>query len=242
MIELGEKGIVLVDKPADWTSFDVVAKIRGSIRASYRARGEKPTKRQLRVGHAGTLDPFATGLLIILLGDACKQAGQFLKLDKVYEATFVLGKNSTTGDLEGEFRQISDRQPGREEVERAVAGFIGDIMQTPPAYSAISVNGQRAYKLAREGKEVKLEPRQVTIHSLEIINYDYPRLSLRAHVGSGTYIRSLGEDIGSALGVGAYCEVLRRTKIANYNVDDARTVEEVAANLRVFQPFQEHQI
>lgn len=216
--------ILLIDKPAGWTSFDVVAKIRGGIRAEYRARDEKPTKRQLRVGHAGTLDPFATGLLIILKGDACKRAGEFLKLDKVYEATFRLGQASTTGDPEGEITDVSDRVPTREEIEAVLPQFVGDITQTPPAYSAIKVGGQRAYKLAREGKAVEIPERTVTIHSIELLDYTYPELKIRAHVGSGTYIRTLGEDIGRALRVGAYCSALRRTRIANRQVTQATTI------------------
>ena len=218
-----QDGILLVDKPAGWTSFDVVAKIRGQLRAEYQARGEKPTKRQLRVGHAGTLDPFATGLLIILLGDACKLAGEYLKLDKVYETTIRLGQTSTTGDSEGE---ITDHHtPGlslsKTEVEEVIAGFVGEITQVPPAFSAIKVGGQRAYKLAREGKSVEIPPRQVTIYSIELLAYTYPELKIRTHVGSGTYIRTLAEDIGEALGTGAYCAALRRTKIARYDVEDA---------------------
>lgn len=213
--------ILLIDKPAGWTSFDVVAKIRSGIRAAYREKGEKPTKRQLRVGHAGTLDPFATGLLVILQGDACKRAGEFLKLDKVYEATFCLGKTSTTGDPEGELTTVSDYVPTREEVEMVLSRFTGEITQVPPAYSAIKVNGQRAYKLAREGKEVEIPARTVTIYSIELIDYTYPSLTIRAHVGSGTYIRTLGEDIGRALGVGAYCAELRRTRIADWRVEDS---------------------
>lgn len=208
-----QDGILLVDKPAGWTSFDVVAKIRAQIRAEYRARGEKPTKRQLKVGHAGTLDPFATGLLVILLGDATKKAGEFLKLDKVYEATFRLGQTSTTGDPEGEMTDVSDKVPTREEVEAALQQFIGEITQTPPAYSAIKINGQRAYKLAREGKEVEVPERMVRIYSIELTDYKYPNLKIRAHVGSGTYIRTLGEDIGVQLGTGAYCSELRRIRI-----------------------------
>lgn len=210
--------ILLIDKPAGWTSFDVVAKIRSGIRAEYRERGEKPTKRQLRVGHAGTLDPFATGLLIILKGDACKRAGEFLKLDKVYEATFRLGQVSTTGDPEGEIADVSDRIPTREEVEAALTQFVGEITQTPPAFSAIKVNGQRAYKLAREGKPVEIPSRQVQIYSIELLDYTYPHLTIRTHVGSGTYIRTLGEDIGKALEVGAYCSMLRRTTVGSYRL------------------------
>ena len=214
-------GIALVDKPVGWTSFDVVAKIRGQIRAQYTARGEKPTKRQLKVGHAGTLDPFATGLLIILLGDATKKAGEFLKLDKVYEATFRLGQTSTTGDPEGEITDVSDKVPTREEVEAVLRQFVGEITQIPPAYSAIKINGQRAYKLAREGKEVEVPERIVRVHSIELIDYTYPNLKIRTHVGSGTYIRTLGEDIGVQLGTGAYCSQLRRIAIASWDVAQA---------------------
>lgn len=219
--------ILLVDKPAGWTSFDVVAKIRGAIRRGYTDRGEKPTKRQLKVGHAGTLDPFATGLLIILLGDATKKAEGFLKLDKVYEAEIILGQTSTTGDPEGEMTQVSDVQPSREEVEAVLVRFTGEIRQRPPIFSAIKVGGQRAYKLARGGREVEIPERTVVIHSLELLEYNYPSLKIRTHVGSGTYIRSLAVDIGEALGAGAYCKVLRRTRIADWSVADARTIAEI---------------
>ena len=220
-----EDGIVLIDKPAGWTSFDVVAKIRGKIRRSYTERGIKPTKRQLRVGHAGTLDPFATGLLVILLGDATKKATEFLKLDKVYEAEIILGKTSTTGDPEGELIDISNAQPSREAVEQALKTFRGEILQRPPIFSAIKINGQRAYKLARDGKEVDIPERIVTIHTLELLEYNYPSLKIRTHVGSGTYIRSLAVDIGGALGTGAYCQALRRTKIADWSIDLALDID-----------------
>ena len=208
-----ENGILLVDKPAGWTSFDVVAKIRGQLKAEYRARGETPTKRQLKVGHAGTLDPFATGLLVVLLGDATRQAGEFLKLDKVYEATIVLGQTSTTGDPEGEITPVYDLAPTPARVLEALEAFQGQITQVPPAYSAIKVNGQRAYKLARAGRDVEIPARTVTIHSIELLDYTYPHLTIRAHVSSGTYIRTLAEDIGAALGVGAYCSELRRLSV-----------------------------
>lgn len=211
-------GILLVDKPVGWTSFDVVAKIRGQIRAEYTARGEKPTKRQLKVGHAGTLDPFATGLLIILLGDATKKADEFLKLDKVYEATVRLGQTSTTGDPEGELTAVSDRQPTQEEIETALKQFVGEITQVPPVYSAIKIDGKRAYKLAREGKEVDIPSRQVTIHSIELLEYTCPEVRIRTHVSSGTYIRTLAEDIGVALEVGAYCAGLRRVTAGSFSL------------------------
>ncbi len=219
--------ILLIDKPAGWTSFDVVAKIRSVIRAEYRERGEKPTKKQLRVGHAGTLDPFATGLLIVLKGDACKKAGEFLKLDKVYEATIRLGQTSTTGDPEGELAEVSDRVPSIDEVNATLEKFVGEITQRPPIYSAIKINGQRAYKLARKGEEVIIPTRQVTVHSLELIDYSYPDLKIRAHVGSGTYIRTLAEDIGSNLDVGAYCSELRRTSIKEWSVKAALTLADL---------------
>lgn len=235
--------ILLIDKPAGWTSFDVVAKIRGKIRASYKKQGILPTKKQLRVGHAGTLDPFATGLLIVLLGDACKRAGEFLKLDKVYETTVELGKTSTTGDPEGEIKAWAEPQedleggstkpavpvtiPTKEAVLEALEGLTGQIMQKPPVYSAIKVGGRRAYDLARAGQTVDIPERSVTIHSLELISYEWPLVRIRTHVSSGTYIRTLAEDIGRSLGTGAYCQVLRRTQIAQWSVDDARTVDNV---------------
>jgi tRNA pseudouridine55 synthase len=207
-------GILLIDKPVGWTSFDVVARIRGQIK---RETGLKKPK----VGHTGTLDPLATGLLIIVVGSYCKRAEEFSKLDKVYEVTLKLGETSTTGDGEGEKTKISDTQPSKEALEAALEGFTGNIMQTPPIYSAIKVNGQRAYKLAREGKEVKLEPRPVTIHSITGGEYAYPFVRFTAHVSSGTYIRSLVDDIGKSLGTGAYMSALRRTEVGNYSLKDS---------------------
>ena len=211
--------VVLVDKPADWTSFDVVAKIRGFLRA-------QTGQRKVKVGHAGTLDPFATGLLVILVGDACKRADQLLKLDKTYEFTVMLGATSATGDTEGEITQGTvSRELSLADIEPVLEQFRGGITQTPPAYSAIKVGGKRAYDLARAGKEVKLEPRKVTIHSLEIIEYTWPELRCRAHVSSGTYIRTLAEDIGLALGVGGYCSQLRRTEVGEFRIAQAKAVE-----------------
>lgn len=222
-----DDGILLIDKPAGWTSFDVVAKIRGLRRAALKTDGISPTKRQLRVGHAGTLDPFATGLLIILLGESTKRSDEFLKQDKTYEATFTLGLTSSTGDPEGELTAHGTNRPTLPEVEAAAESFVGTITQTPPAYSAIKINGQRAYKLARKGQEVAIRTRQVTIHSLEIINYDYPELKIRTHVSSGTYIRSLAEDIGKKLGTGAYCSQLRRTVIGKVSITDAQQIDSI---------------
>ncbi len=219
-------GVLLVDKPAGWTSFDVCAKIRGQIRQQYREKNIKPTKRQLRVGHAGALDPFATGLLVILLGDATKKATEFLKLDKVYETTITLGATSTTGDPEGEITELEiSQKPSLQDIEKVLEAFRGETQQRPPIFSAIKINGQRAYKLARDGKEVEIPLRTVTIHSIEIIDYTYPELKIRTHVGSGTYIRSLAVDIGKTLGTGAYCSQLRRTQIAEWSVENAKYID-----------------
>lgn len=210
-------GILLIDKPAEMTSFGVVARVR---RVLSQQQGKK-----VKVGHTGTLDPFATGLMIIVVGKECKNAGTYSKLDKVYEATICLGRTSTTGDPEGELTAVSDRQPTREEIEQTLTQFVGTITQRPPIYSAIKIDGERAYKLARAGKPVEVPERQVVVHSIELIDYAYPELRIRAHVGSGTYIRTLAQDIGDTIGTGAYTTQLRRTSIAEWSIDQASTLE-----------------
>lgn len=210
-------GIVLIDKPSGITSFGVVARVRR--RLSEQRSGK------VKVGHTGTLDPFATGLMILVVGKECKNAGNYSKLDKVYEAIIRLGETSTTGDPEGEITPIEATEPGKLDIENALAKFTGEIQQTPPAFSAVKINGQRAYKLARKGEKVEVPVRKVTVYSLDLLNYSYPNLHVRAHVSSGTYIRSLAEDIGRALGTGAYCQQLRRTHIAGYSIADAETIE-----------------
>lgn len=207
-------GIILIDKPAEMTSFGVVARIRRVL--------TNAAQKKVKVGHTGTLDPFATGLMILVIGKECKNAEQYSKLDKVYEATFHLGQTSTTGDTEGELTDISDAQPTKEQVEAALVRFQGDIMQRPPIFSAIKIDGKRAYKLARDGQEVEIPERKITIHSLELVDYTYPELKIRTHVSSGTYIRSLCVDIGTVLGTGAYCTQLRRTKIAEHDIAQAK--------------------
>ncbi len=214
--------IILVDKPANMTSFGVVARIR---RVLSRDAGKK-----VKVGHTGTLDPFATGLMIIVTGKECKNAEKYSKLDKVYEATFRLGQVSTTGDPEGEITTISSNQPQIDEVNAALSKFTGKIKQTPPAFSAIKINGQRAYKLARKGEVVVMPSRDVEIFSLELLGYAYPEVKIRTHVSSGTYIRTLAEDIGKELGTGAYCTQLRRLKVANYSVETAKTVDDILSD------------
>lgn len=204
--------LIFVDKPADMSSFGAVARVRRIL--SERA-GHK-----VKVGHTGTLDPFATGLLIILAGRATKRASEFLKLDKVYEATLCLGATSTTGDPEGEI--APSPSPLKDftlaELDRVLQRFVGTITQTPPAFSAIKVGGERAYRLARAGKSVEIPSRRVEIYQLEILDYSAPYLKIRAHVGSGTYIRSLAADFGEKLACGAYLSALRRTQIADYRL------------------------
>lgn len=217
------QGILLVDKPASWTSFDVVNYVRKIVAG---AEGKKP--KSVKVGHTGTLDPFATGLLVLLIGkDYTKRAGELAKIDKTYKVTIHLGATSSTGDAEGRITPISDRQPTVKELQAAVKKFTGEITQTPPAYSAIKVGGQRAYKLARAGKTVVIEPRKVSVNSLEIAEYNYPEVKLIAEVSSGTYIRTLSEDIGQVLGTGAYASALRRTKVGSFLLDEAVNVEKI---------------
>ena len=211
--------IVLIDKPTGMTSFGVVARLRRKI--------SEQVGHKVKVGHTGTLDPFATGLMILLVGKATKRSDEFLKLDKWYDATICFGKVSSTGDPEGELTDVSADIPTKEQICQTITQFIGEIKQTPPAFSAIKIDGQRAYKLARQGKTVDMPSRSVQIYALELVDYNYPILKIKTHVSSGTYIRTLAEDIGKSLGTGAYCQELRRTKIAEYDVDDAKALADL---------------
>lgn len=217
------QGILLVDKPADWTSFDVVNYVRRIVAT---VEGKKP--KNCKVGHSGTLDPFATGLLILLIGkEYTRRASEFSKQDKTYEMTMVLGKTSTTGDPEGEITDVSDKTPTQADIEQTLEQFKGEIQQIPPAFSAIKVNGVRAYKLARDGRDVVIEARPVTIHSLKLLSYEYPEVKLITEVSTGTYIRTLVEDIGKSLEVGAYTSTLKRTDINNLQLIDAVQVNDL---------------
>ena len=211
-----EVSVRLVDKPAGITSCGVVARVR-------RRLSEKLGKKA-KVGHTGTLDPFATGLMIIVTGKECRNAMNYSKLDKEYEATFRLGQTSSTGDPEGELTDVSTTQPSKEAVEAALEQYRGEITQRPPIFSAIKINGRRAYDLARKGEVVEMPERQVTIYSLELLDYTYPEVKIRVHVSSGTYIRSLVEDIGKVLETGAYCSELRRTKVGEWSVEGATPI------------------
>ena len=182
------EAIIFVDKPSGMSSFGAVARVR---RILSQQEGHK-----VKVGHTGTLDPFATGLLILLAGKATKKAPELTKKDKVYEATIRLGETSTTGDPEGEITKTGAELPTVEQIQETLKRFTGKIEQRPPAFSAIKINGQRAYKLARAGKEFEIPTRQVEIYKLDIVEYNEPELKIRTHVSSGTYIRTLAEDIG----------------------------------------------
>lgn len=240
------QGVLLVDKPAGWTSFDVVNYVRKIVAQS---EGKKP--KNVKVGHTGTLDPFATGLLVLLVGkEYTKKATELSKVDKTYEVTMTLGSNSSTGDPEGEITpyvissesEKSLKVPAesaeisrltRDDIIKTLEGFRGQIEQVPPQFSAIKVDGVRAYKLAREGKEVKIEPRKVTINRLDMTDYSYPEVKLVANVSSGTYIRTLVEDIGKKLGVGAYTSALRRTKVGSFDIAEATEVKQVNDNINL---------
>ena len=215
-----DKEILLVDKPAGLSSFGVVARVRRILSAR---EGKK-----VKVGHTGTLDPFATGLLVLLIGKGTKRANEFLKLDKRYEATICLGKVSTTGDPEGEIDDLNQNKvPSLAQVQQVVESFVGEIEQRVPVFSAVKINGRRAYDLARKGEEVEMPVRKVQIYSIDIIDYQWPELKIACHVSSGTYIRTLGEDIGEKLGVGGYLTALRRVEVGKYRVEDATALEEL---------------
>lgn len=210
-------GFLLVDKPVGPTSHDIVDRAR-------RALGTR------KVGHAGTLDPFASGLLILGVGKATKELSRVVGLDKEYQAKMKFGATSDTMDRTGKIApslKVSDtlvsdaKVPGTADLEAVLAAFRGEIDQVPPMYSAKKVGGKKLYELAREGKEIERKPVRVTIHELELVSFDWPFASLRVRVSSGTYIRALADDIGKSLGCGAYLEELRRTKIGPYDVNDA---------------------
>lgn len=216
-------GILLVDKPESWTSFDVVNYVRKIVAQN---EGKKP--KNVKVGHSGTLDPFATGLLVLLIGkDYTRQAKNYSKLDKTYEIGMKLGQKSNTGDPEGQIETLAGNEPTKDEFSEAIKDFTGVISQVPPAFSAIKVDGVRAYKLARSGQEVNLEPREVTINSLSIESYDFPSARLVADVSSGTYIRVLVEDIATKLGTAAYTTDLRRTRVGEFSVDNAIKIDDL---------------
>lgn len=206
--------LLLINKPLRWTSFDAVNKIRNLLKIK-------------KVGHAGTLDPLATGLLIICTGKFTKKINEYMAREKEYEGTFTLGATTPTYDLESEPRDFKPfGHITKEMIESAISRFRGPIMQVPPAHSAIKIEGKRVYELARRGKEVKLEPRAVTINEFEVTRIDLPVIHFRVVCSTGTYIRSLAHDVGQELGCGAYLSVLCRTRIGEFKLEDALTIEE----------------
>ena len=212
-------GLLVIDKPLGYTSMGVCKKVRWLL-------VQGGAKKKVKVGHAGTLDPLATGVLVVLVGKATKLQDQHMAGEKEYVAEIDLGHFSTTDDREGEHTAVEiDQPPSREDVEQACAKFVGEIAQRPPAYSAMKIDGQRAYKLARQGEQVELKPRPVVIHEIGVVEYAYPRLVIDVRCGKGTYIRSLARDLGEALGTGGMLDGLRRTRVGEWGIDRAKTLE-----------------
>ncbi len=227
--EFAEGQLLLVNKPYKWTSFDVVGKIRNAF---------KPLK--LKVGHAGTLDPLATGLLIICTGKMTKQIDSFQAEEKEYTGTMVLGATTPTYDLESEpEQQFPTDHITSEQINEACKQFLGDIQQYPPAHSAVKVDGERLYEKARRGEEVELRLRNVTISGFEITRIELPEVDFRVVCSKGTYIRSLVSDFGKALNNGAYLSRLRRTRSGSFKVEDSWEVMEIVNVIRELKTINE---
>ena len=210
-----EGQVLLIDKPLEWTSFDAVNSIKWAIKRRFGLK-------KIKVGHAGTLDPLASGLLIICTGKATKTIQDIQSMPKEYVGTLTLGATTPSYDMETEIDQVFDLKGIDEEIIKKTAeSFSGIIEQTPPLFSAIRKDGKRLYEYARSGKEVEIKARKVEIHEFEILSIDIPKVEFRVLCSKGTYIRSLAHDIGLKLGCGAYLSALRRTKIGPYNVNNA---------------------
>ncbi len=202
-------GLLNIHKPSGSTSRDVVNRVQRLVRG-------------VKVGHAGTLDPLATGVLVVALGPATRLVEYVQRMPKTYVGTFLLGRSSDTEDIEGNVVELPDPpQPTRLEIEAALPAFVGTIQQLPPAFSALKVHGQRAYALARRGEQVELQARPIAIHRLSVVRYEYPELELDVCCGSGTYIRSLGRDLARSLGTAAVMSALVRTAIGEFRLADA---------------------
>ena len=212
--------VLLIDKPLEWSSFHAVNKIRHQIKRTFKIK-------KIKVGHAGTLDPMATGLLIICTGKATKTIQEIQDTDKEYTGTITLGRISASYDQEGPF--IEDRpcdHIGKAEIEEILPQFQGDILQKPPVFSALKKDGKPLYEYARAGEEVEVKARPVTIKAFEITAFEHPHIHFRIACTKGTYIRSIAHDLGQALGCGAYLSALRRTKIGEYSVEDALSIDD----------------
>jgi tRNA pseudouridine55 synthase len=211
-------GILNVNKPAGVTSRDVVDRVERLVRPD-------------KAGHAGTLDPLATGVLVICVGQATRLIQYIQRMPKTYRATFLLGRRSDTDDVEGQVLLVENvLQPTRQELDRVLPQFLGEIRQRPPAHSAVKVAGQRAYALARKGVDFELAERFVTISKINVCRYEYPELELDIECGSGTYIRSLGRDIGGALGTGAVMSALRRTSVGWFRYEDSHCIDDFGSD------------
>lgn len=206
-------GVLLIDKPGNCTSHDVVARVRRKLNMK-------------KVGHAGTLDPSATGLLIILVGKGTKVSQYLMSLPKEYEGSFKLGESTDSHDADGEITQTRDvPNLSREEFEAAMKDFVGDQYQTPPMFSAKKVQGVPLYKMARKGKEIEREPRFIHVSSFELGDYELPGGTFKLACSKGTYVRTIIHDLGEKLGCGAHMNALRRTRIENFTVDKAAPLE-----------------
>ena len=211
------EGVLLVDKPTDHTSHDVVARLRGKLKMR-------------RIGHAGTLDPMATGLLIILVGKATSVSQYLISLDKEYEGTVEFGKVTNTQDAEGEVMETRPVPPLTEaDVRAAIKNFLGDQYQLPPMFSAIKIDGVPLYKSARKGEEIEREPRFIRVMSWELTGFALPRFDFRLRCTKGTYVRTLAHDLGQKLGCGAHLAALRRTATDKFNVSQALTLDQIQA-------------
>ncbi|MFP3938028.1 MAG: tRNA pseudouridine(55) synthase TruB [Phycisphaerae bacterium] len=217
-------GFINVNKPSGPTSHDVVVQVRRRI-----GRGVK-------VGHTGTLDPFADGVLVLCVGPATRLAERVAALEKRYRATVTLGATSDTDDAEGQIIPATAEPPPFEALEAVLPGFVGQIDQVPPAYSAIHVKGRRAYKLARAGRRAELPTRRVIVHELKLLRYDPPELEIDVRCGSGTYVRSLARDIGRELGCGGYCSRLTRTEVGTFRLCDAVRPEDIDPTRDLLDP------
>ena len=212
-------GLIVVDKPVGVTSMDVVRRVR-------RAAGHRGRKHWVKAGHAGTLDPLASGVVLVCLGRATRQVGRLMDLGKVYEGVVDLSAFTATDDREGEPQPVAvDHPPSEGYIREVLDDFLGVIPQRPPAYSAIHIDGQRAYRLARRGEAVDLPTRPVRIDAIDPLRYAWPLLTLRIACGKGTYIRSLARDLGTRLGTGGHLASLRRTAVGPYTVDHAVTLD-----------------
>jgi len=223
-------GFYNINKASGPSSHDVVDRVRKLLR-------EFPEGRRAKIGHTGTLDPFASGVLVICVGPATRLAKYVQRSPKRYTAQITLGSSSTTDDPEGEIRPVTPaREPPKEEIDSVLAAFIGTIEQVPPSHSAVHVEGRRAYKLARDGRKVALPARKVEILALECVSYEYPHLEIDVRCGTGTYIRALGRDIGRQLAVGGYCSKLTRTEVGPFTLAGSVAIEDLDPQRDLLSP------